>query len=360
MISRYRHLLIALAAVGAVVLACWLAVGRHPSAPTEPLGYVPANAVAVAYARVAPLVHSQVVRSLYPESASLSKLEHQCGFDPTRRLQDLLVFVDEQHGSLGHLGLVARGQLDRSKLAACLQHVVRSEGGSARITTMDGAPALESAKGSSRAAFVGDDAVTVGSARAVEGVLRAARGQAPSAAGNHTLQELWNDVASGRDVSLVAALPDRWQHAAAALVQQRTGVHLGLVKSLALGADVEHGLSLGAVLQTPSAAIASRAVQGLQQRIEAMRARPMVAFSVIGTVLRHLQLAAEGPKIVLTLKLTEQQVSDVLAMIDKGRTARKAAPRAEPPIEPDAVVRRSAAAPAGAPRAGSRSAGQAP
>lgn len=325
----------------AVAVGCWLALGRRPPPPSQPLGYVPQKTVAVAYARVQPLAHSKLLEAVFPSGGGLSKLKKDCGFDPTEGMTDVLAFVAEGkgEGGLGHPGLVARGKLDRERLAKCLEHVVRAEGGTAKLTRMNGLPALTSQKGTSKAVFVGPEAVAIGGSDAVRSVLSAVQGDAPSAAADTELAALWDRVATGRDLAVVADLPERWQKAGAAMLESKLGLHVGAVRAVGVGADVERGLEIGGVVTTAGADRASRAVRDLQAEVEKLRSHPLFAFSVLGTVLRRLQLAADGPDVVFTLKLTEDQVDQLLALMSD--TRKNLQGRTTGTVAPDEVLQRA-------------------
>lgn len=343
--SRIRDLLIAFAVVAGVAIAAWAASRGRPVGPSEPLGYVPAEAAAVGYLKVDPVTASPLVRALFPEGTGVERMKQLCGFNPTAGIRDMLVFVGGQNEeALGPFGLVARGTLERDRLGECLRKVVAEGGGSTRITRMEGVPAVASGGGSSRAAFIGDDAVTVGNAEVVRQVLRTARGKAPSAAAGGTLADLWERVGSGRDVALVADLPERWQRVVSGLARQRLGVDPGNVQALGVGADLGRGLKLGGIVRTASPEGSRRVVEALQARIRQLRAEPIVAFSVLGTVLRRVKLAADGPEIVVTLHLDEKHVDELAQLLGGAHAPQHPA---EPPpagsaqeAQPDAILQR--------------------
>ncbi|MFW6050117.1 MAG: hypothetical protein ACODAU_03015 [Myxococcota bacterium] len=344
MLERHRHAVIAVVVVAAVAVGSWLAVGQRPPEPTDPLGYVPADAVAVAYVRPGALEASAVGRALLPDGEAVARMERVCGFDPTRGLEELIAFVGEEDAErLGHLGLVARGELDRERLPRCLERLVQAEGGSTRLTDLGGVPAIASAGGGSQAVFLGDRAVAVGAAASVRGAVRTVRGEAPNATTNPTLQELWTKVGRDRDLAVLADLPERWRRAATALARRRLGVALEGLESIGVGADLAKGLQLGAVLRLGAPEHAQAAGEQIRARLEALRRKPVVAFSVLGKVLRRVSAASQGPELVVTLELDEDEVAEVRKLLGDLRGARR---DASPPTPdraapaPDAVLRR--------------------
>ncbi|MFW5925394.1 MAG: hypothetical protein ACOCV4_04460 [Myxococcota bacterium] len=335
MLQRHRNAVIALLVVAGIALGTWLAVGQRAPTPTEPLGYVPGEAVAVGYLRVSPVMASPFVKAFFPQGDAMARLERLCGFDPLEGLDEMMVVVDEKDiEQVGPLGLVARGRLDRERLAGCLERLIERDGGSTRQTELDGVPAMASGDGRSRAAFVDDRTVAIGSEDAVRGVLEATRGEAPSAASNPVLGDLWDRVGGGRDGVVVAELPERWQPVASAFAERHLGTPLEGVQAVGLGLDVQHGLELGGLVRTANAGAAARAVEALQARVKRLRREPLVGATVLGTALRRLKLAAQGPEIVVTLKLDDSHVEALASLLRRNRRPRAPADAPEEPSKP--------------------------
>jgi hypothetical protein len=337
-LHRHRHVLLFLVAAGAVTLACWLAVGTSRGAPATPLGYAPADTVAVLHARLDRLRQSELVQQLWPELTQSASLERLCGFDPLSQVREALVLLPPGDAEgLGSLGLVAKGTFDRDALPTCVERIVGGEGTRVQTATIDGVPALASAAGGSRAVFVSADTVAVGNERLARGVLRSAGGQEPSAETDPVMSELWGRAGSDRDVTLVARLPSRLRKLVPPLARRYLRAQVDEVIALAMGVDVSRGLELGLVAQMADAEQADRSVRALQASLERARSEPVVAFSVIGKVLRRVSLAAEGPEVVATVSLPDDDVRAVVELLEQVRMSRGRAPRAAPPtpgIEP--------------------------
>jgi hypothetical protein len=337
MVRRYRDAVLALGAVGAVALLCWLALGGRVAPPASPLGYAPGDSAVVLHARLEPLRSSALVQHLAPELAGSPELERLCGFDPVAQVREAIVFLGQgDDEGFGPLGLVVRGTFDREALPDCLERIMREDGSAAKLTRLDGAPALASAEGGSRAVFVGADAVAVGAEQAARGVLRATRGEIPSATADPTLAHLWERVGGGREITLAAKLPERFRQLVPAAAAEYLGVRVDEVSAAAAGLNLSRGLDLGLVAQMAGPEQAERSVRALQDQIAKLRTKPIVAFSVLGKLLRRLHLAADGRELVATLSVPEDDIRSLLELIDRrGTGAGAAAPSADPARDPE-------------------------
>jgi len=344
-----KRLLAAFGAVALVAAGLWWVSDREPRMPSDPLAAVPDGATAVGWLDVGAVRGSPLWSKLVTDRGGekgIDRIESQCGFDPLDQLRDLVVFVNgESPRSLEHVGFVGRGELDRSALSDCVRKVVGKEGGSVERVDIDGVPAIAGGKGSSRAAFVARDGVAVGSEQTVRGVLGVVRDDAASMSTDATLRRLWKHVAGGREVVVVAHVPERWRHALQRYVDERLGGSLGPLEAFGLGARVSDGLGLGVSLEMGSANHAKALVSALRRTVEHALDDPLLSLSAAGSALRAIETDVSGSEAVITVDLREGQVEELVELV-QDRLARKDAPAGHdadkaPAPAPDEVVRRT-------------------
>ena len=144
MSSRTLHLglLILLTAAAIAVAWCSPAYERAP-APTRArttLGFVPAGAELVVTVDVERLRATTLGRLLTAEGRQLPEvglLEQVCGFDPTERIQDLVVAVPgpgAPSATRGDFGIVVVGNFEASRIVGCAASVVKQRGGDPAVT----------------------------------------------------------------------------------------------------------------------------------------------------------------------------------------------------------------------------------
>lgn len=343
-----RHASWALGTSALVALLCWMAVGGKSPPPAGPLGYVPPGSDAVVHADVDALRQSALVQQLWPALGSSKELERLCGFDPLSQVRDALAFLAEGQGKqLGPFGLVARGDFDREALPACFERLMNADGAGAQLTRLDGVPALASAGGGSRALFVGDDAVAVGSEDAARSVLQAVQGETPSGATDPVLSRLWPRAGEGRALTVAFKVPPRFRKVIPAAAKRHLRAEVDEVRAAVLGATLRDPIELGLVVEMAGSDGARRSVEALQERIRDLRREPMVAFTVFGKILRRLRLAAHGEEIVATLKVPHEDVRKVAALLGGAPAGARAPQSADdaatsPGEAPGTVVRRQA------------------
>jgi hypothetical protein len=357
--GRLWPVLLTLAALAGA--AAWVVASRARTLPSAPLARVPRGAALVLHVDVRALRASEAYRALLPEDAGsgLSRVRETCGFDPLDRVREVTVFASElaeggpgggarRTGGLGDLGWIARGErLREESLVACIRAVVEADGGGIVRTEVAGVPAIGSARGRTRAAFVAVDGAAGGDARVVEAVVRVVRDRAPSALGDAELADLWalvaggsgaddveRDPTPGRALTLVARVPERWREA----VARQAAIAPSLAPATtvrALGASVGMGvdLSVGAALRTGSPAEAAALARAISALRDEQLARPLVRLLPVGRALAALEIEARGSDAVLAVDLSVEQARAL------GPLARALASGGPPPAasEPDAA-----------------------
>jgi hypothetical protein len=328
-------------------LGAWLALGWRRPLPASPLEAVPGTAVAVASVRLRALRAAPAWRALVGEDgdAGAREIERLCGFDPLSLVEDTTVFVTgAEDVGLEHVGFVARGpEVQSARLVECVRRAVSEDGGGMRELRIEGERAIASARGSGRAAFVRSDGVAGGTESSVAGVIRALRGDEPSAASDPMLRALWTRIGGGsRELSFVAHVPASWRRVLAARLADRTELApLLRVAALGLSARVATDATLGAVLRAASPADAQALVEAGTRARDAVLAMPLVRLTPHGRALGALRLEAEGPDAIAGVDLDAAQLRAVAGLVREALlpTPPGAAPSSAPSPAPDAVIR---------------------
>lgn len=288
----------------------------------HPLDIAPAAARIVARIDVGTVMRSHLWRVILEEDegGGTRRIERVCGYDPLDGVEDAVVFVfgsDEhpfEHVGFVAFGEMARGNDNRERLLDCVRSVIHQEGGAIQEVEIEGEPAVASAHGRSYAAFFGDDGVVGGDREVVQRTFRVSRGEAPAARTDPTLSHLWERVSHDRDIVVVARLPERW---IPALRRMARGMEdeldaLARVRAFGVGVRVRNGLSIGAAIQTGSDRDAEDIERAIHQRVDTVLAEPVARLSVVGSVLRRLDVQAQEADVVITLSLRNEQVDDLL------------------------------------------------
>jgi hypothetical protein len=347
--GRLAPALVILAALAAA--AAWVVASRVHTLPEAPLARVPRGAQIVLHVDVDALRRSEVYRALVEEDRDdgLSRVRETCGFDPLGRVREVTVFatadsrdslrVDaaspRRRRGIGSLGWVARGdRLRDPALTDCVRRVVESDGGDIVHTQVAGVPAIGSAHGPSRAAFVATDGAAGGDVRVTEAVVRVVRDRAPSALGDAELMSLWRVVAgepasngplgrggsggeasgataapwSGPAVILVARLPEAWREAVARQALRHPALAFA-THVRAIGASIRAGadLSLRAALRTGGASEAASLVAALSALREEALTRPFSRLLPLGRALSALRFDTRAQDVSVGVDLSVEQ-----------------------------------------------------
>lgn len=285
------------------------------SVPEHPLGLAPEGAEIIAHIDVPAVTGSHLFGVLLEQDsgADVRRVEETCGYDPLEQVDHALVFAMGTDRPFEQLGFVARGELARGRearerLVGCVQAVLADRGGDVSSTEIEGISAMASVRGDSVAAFFGADAVLGGDRDIVASTIRVARGQARSAVSDADLRAVFDRLRTG-DLKVVGRLPDAWLPAMMRMAQgldPSVGALLG-VRTIGLGADLQAGVELQLVLRSSeedSGAIEEMVTAQAAELLTDLRVR----LSVVGTVVRALEVERQGPDVVLRARASDDQL----------------------------------------------------
>ncbi|WP_053235022.1 hypothetical protein [Sandaracinus amylolyticus] len=312
-----RHVVV----IVGIALACiGLAFGLSRLAgrgrPATALAAAPQGATAVVHVDVPALRASPIWRALADDDAGLERIVEACGFDPLSRVQSVAAFVlGTEAQPFEHLGFVARGDLPREQLVECVQRVVEADGGAIRRVSIEGVPAIASAHGPSRAAFLGGDGIVGGDELVVRELIRVDQGDAPGADTDAALSRLWNRVSGRRELIAAAHVPANWREWLGRIGADVDLDALESVRTIAIGARIERGLGLTIAVEGASPADAGALVDEARARVDALRGDPLIGLSAVGAALRRIELEAHEGIALATLDLDEGQLSSLVQLV---------------------------------------------
>ncbi|UJR79591.1 hypothetical protein [Sandaracinus amylolyticus] len=312
-----RHVVV----IVGIALACiGLALGLSRLAgrgrPATALAAAPQGATAVLHVDVPALRASPIWRALADGDAGLERIVDACGFDPLSRIQSVAAFVlGTEERPFEHLGFVARGDLPRERLVECVQRVVEADGGAIQRVSIEGVPAIASAHGPSRAAFLGGDGIVGGDELVVRELIRVDRGEAPGADTDPALARLWSRVAGRRELIAVAHVPPNWREWLGRLGADVDLDALESVRTIAIGARIERGLGLTIAAEGASPADAGALIDEARAAIDALRSDPLLGLSPLGAALRRVQLESHEGTALATLDLDEGQLASIVQLV---------------------------------------------
>ncbi|MBC7171756.1 MAG: hypothetical protein H5U40_04985 [Polyangiaceae bacterium] len=322
--GSHRNLVISLLVVGAFAGLGFFLLVKNAHLPQHPLERAPAGAEMAAWVDVPKLRGSSLWQRFVVESgedAAMRQLAERCGFDPVGQVKNLTAFVTGGEGMLEHVGLVAEGEFDHEALGRCLRSAVTEDGGTLREVEIEGARAVASGHGPSRAAFVGATGIVAGHEETVASALRAIAGREGSLGLKTELRALWDRLARNRDIVAVAAIPERWQEGLQRLLgAARANVlapHLTELKTLGLGARVSRGLGMTLVAVTSSEEAATTLATTARDALQRLMSNPLVMISPAGAVLSNLETRTEGAEVIVGLDITEERLTRIFGFADR-------------------------------------------
>lgn len=335
---------LALLSVGLAVALSSLA-GRPR--PATALAAAPEGATAVLHVEVPALLASPLWRAMVEEDdAGLERIERACGFDPLERLRSVAVFVvGTEARPFERLGFLARGDLPRERLVSCVQQVVEADGGAIERVSIEGVPAIASAHGASRAAFLGGDGIVGGDELVVRELIRVDRGDARGADADPGLARLWQRVAGRREVIAVAQLPPNWRQWLGRLGGDVEIDALEDARRVGVGARIERGLGLTVAVETDTPEQARALVDEVRARLEGLRSMPLLGLSAAGAALRRIDLDVQDGVAMATLDLDQDQLASLVQLVrdllDRRRAAaiERARRERDAPVRPDEQLR---------------------
>ncbi|HEY6876786.1 MAG TPA: hypothetical protein VI299_02160, partial [Polyangiales bacterium] len=193
-----------------VSAGAWYMFWPRLTLPPDPLAAVPADAYGVAHFRVDRVLASEAWKRLIVErgqAKGLERIQATCGFNPLAKLKELTVFArPSPNGGLPRLAFAARGDLQHEELIDCVKKFAGSDASSLQRDDIEGIPTVQSAKGSSRAAFIGRDGVIGGDSESVTAAIHTLLQKAPSLSGDAVVKGLYSELEQGSDITVVSRL----------------------------------------------------------------------------------------------------------------------------------------------------------
>lgn len=323
--ARPRKNLRAIAALGVVVAAAAGGLGfwlwhREPRLPEAPLANAPRDAAAVGWIDAKRLLASEFYRALVGgESEGIARVRAECGFDPLAAIDDAVVWVvSERVPQLSHIGVIARGDVDRERLVGCIGKSVARQGGTIERVEIEGVAAIASKRGSSRAAFLGANGIVAGDEDIVRTAIRVFHGAEASAAGDSGFTRLWQKLSQGRDLVLVGRVPSHWRPSLVALAASRPKLApLGSVDLVGASANVSADLGLGVVLEARDESAARTLKAGVEEQLHEWLENRIVALTVAGLVLRRIRVDTDGRDLVVTGSVRADEVDGLMDLRDE-------------------------------------------
>jgi hypothetical protein len=319
-----RNLLISLLVVGAFAAGGFYLLAKNARLPEHPLDRVPASAEMAAWVDAPALLGSTIWRRFVVdtgEDAAIRGLAERCGFDPLAQLSNVTAFVTGEPGALDHVGFVAEGEFDHDALGGCLRSAVTEDGGELREIELEGVPAVASANGPSRAAFVGAKGIVAGHEEVVVEALRAIAGRESTFGRDESIRPLWDRLARSREIVAVAHIPEHWQASLTRLLgAERANVlvpHLTELRTLGFGARVSRGLGMTLVAVTSSEEAATELSTKAREALGRLTSNPLVAISPAGAVLANLETNAAGNEVTIALDITEERLERIMGFADR-------------------------------------------
>jgi hypothetical protein len=319
-----RNLLISLTVVAAFAVGGFYLLSQNAHLPEHPLERVPSDAKMAVFIDVPALVGSSVYERFVKEGdagAGLRQLTERCGFNPVDQLENVTAFVTGAPESLEHVGFIGEGELDHEKLAACVRDAVEADGGELRETEIEGARAVATAEGGSRAAFIGRRGVIAGHEDLVGATVRAVSGRDGNFGQDEALRKLWDRLAEHREVVAVARMPEHWQDSLRRLLgPERSGQvlpYLAELESLGASARVSRGLALTLVMVMGSDDGAAALATGASDVIDRLKRNPLVAISPAGAMISELRATATGKEVSIAFDLTQERLDSIFGFADR-------------------------------------------
>lgn len=300
-------------AIGASALSNWLSAG---SVPDHPLALAPVGTTAVARVDMPALLASPLWAAWVGEGdAGYQRIVSTCGFDPLGDLRTVDVYlVGTARRPLDQVGFVARGALRHEELIRCVESITEGEGGGVHEVDIEGVRAIASDHGSSRAAFVGRDAIFGGDESLVRDLIRRAHDEGPSLAEDETLAALYRRARTRGELIAVARIPESWRPVIArATAADARWAPAASVVALGLGARIRSGLGATLVVELGRAEDARDLRGALMDGLDDLLSRPLVRLSTLGGALRHVDADTDGASLVLTVDLDDEELAAVVA-----------------------------------------------
>lgn len=289
--------------------------------PEAPLANVPRSSSFVGFVRFGPVVRSETLRMILSRDViedRLQRIRDRCHLDPATQVEDVILFAEGQNiEALQNVGVVARGPFDLEKLRTCFRQAFAEDGlGEMRIGEIDGVPAAFPAESDQRAAFLGREAVAIGTEPVVRKVIDVVRDGSPSGASDPVLVRLWERLASGQDIVLIGRmlpeLRERLRAVADVPAAARVRPLVDKLDAFGIAADVSQGLDLAVVLSMHDAASASSLAEVVREQIEGLKNDMLVSLTPFGPVVRSIRTDLQGTELLVTVDLPRDRLERLI------------------------------------------------
>ncbi|VVB65680.1 Uncharacterised protein [Candidatus Gugararchaeum adminiculabundum] len=323
------HILGIFLVAGILLLGCTggiPGVGGGSGGSGDPLSLIPAKANAYVEVKLKdvlndPEVKAQMAASGTNYEQSLAQIKAM-GVDPLS-VDKLVIFMDvNDQSSAGYVGFIAKVKIDEAKFIAAANKQAKEQGGSEFTKTTYGTASIYTSKGGTGGlVFLPGDIVAVGATEQVAKDIADVSSGKAKAMNSATLTAVRGKLDSSAMIIAVAELP---ASAKASLKQQpdaQGGISFQSFKSLQAG-----GLSMSKSGDTYSYVIAGK----LGSEADATQSKKVIDSTitlygqalegqqggeVLTTVLKNLQTSVSGDTLVLSLKITKQQIQDLQALM---------------------------------------------
>jgi hypothetical protein len=328
-VKRSTLVVIAIA-VAALAAAAYLLLVPQRSLPLDPLAAVPADAYGVLRIKVDRVLGSEAYKRLVVErgeARGIERVTQLCGFNPLEKIRELVVFArPSPGGGMPRFAFTARGELDHDALVDCVKKF--GDGGESQLVRDDieGIPGVRSAKGNSRAHFVGRDGIVGGDSESVVAAINTMVGKAPSLSGDGMLRGLYGQFDVGTDIAGVARMPQEARVLLQAMAQSVLGSQIGILtdaKAVAGSASLADARIAGGgliVAASPEHAVAT--VLLVRNYIDRLLNIPGIGLTPAAGVLRGIQTDSEGDRATISGQIkvsTAQALLELLPAINELR-----------------------------------------
>lgn len=308
--------------IAALISALAFGLSSFHPASTDALASAPAGSRAVVEIDFRALRSSQIWADLTRADSTLEieQISELCGFNPLEPLDRIILFMARAEGAnQDDVTLLARGaNLPHLDLATCLQRAVAEDGGSLEQVTIEGQPAMASAHGPTRAAFVGNDGLAIGMEEMVRMAIRVSNGTMESARTDATYARLWDALKLGSDIVGVGRIPDDLRQDLVARIPARLDLGpVDQVQAVGASANIHDGLRIAVIVAASSEEAANELVERWTEAVGRIRGFPLIGRTPVGPVLEQLEFRANGADIRADLEL---EAADLTRLASFART----------------------------------------
>jgi hypothetical protein len=272
----------------------------------ERLSLIPADALVVASMEMFPLRQSSAYKRLFRDrSPAAYYLGDDCEYNPMPDVDHVWLGADRRLEQ-GKGAMVVIGPVQKDRLLECFRSVARRQGLSVEEQEIEGVTVYSNGPGRIHLAWLDRQTLVVADRENMTKVLAVEKSGAPSVRTNDTLLKLHDRARQGRHVG-AGLLPDEASMKRLGKVLPQKYRALTKTEQVAVGANVEKGLDLYAMLRLDSGVEAEKAHQALQQDLDRFKNNDYLVIAGLGSMLEGLRLENAGPEITATLRLSSRQ-----------------------------------------------------